>query len=330
MAMLRLFANLRELAGTDRLEIDGATVGEIVDQASERFGPVFRDGTARARVWRNGDPAEPGDPVGPTDEIALIPPVSGGSEAVGSTTPGLESLVAPVLAGALVIANVAAGASWWPAALVGVVSMWAVDLTQSSRAVRIPLSPVLASVLTAMIATHLLGAAGLGLAVGAALVIVFGIAVFVPSHRDLSTLAPTAVVGIAASAAVSSLMATRASVDLGPRAVGVYLVVVIGAGLLAAVFERFSRLPLADPIAGVAVGAVILALGAAAVWDLDLVTYLLTGIALAAALLAGRGFGSLVRTGGVSLADRPPGLLDAADGAVLAAGLLYPVLALIG
>jgi sulfur-carrier protein len=330
MATLRLFANLRELAGTDRLEVDGGTVGEVVDRAAERCGPVFRDGTTRARVWRNGDPAERDDPVGPADEIALIPPVSGGAEVVEQSTPGLESLVAPVLAGALVVANVATSASWWPAALVGVVSLWAVDLVQSSRAVRITLSSVLVSVIAAMVATHLFGPAGLGLAVAAALVTVFGAAVFVPAHRDLTTLATTAVVAIAASAAVSSLMATRGSADFGPRAVGVYLAVVIGAGLLAALFERFTRLPLADPIAGVAVGAVIVALMSAAVWDLDLVTYLLTGIALAAALLAGRGFGSLVRTGTVSLADRPPGLLGSADGAVLAAGLLYPVLTLVG
>jgi len=29
-------------------------------------------------VWVNGEPAEPDVPVGETDEVALLPPVSGG------------------------------------------------------------------------------------------------------------------------------------------------------------------------------------------------------------------------------------------------------------
>jgi molybdopterin converting factor small subunit len=33
---------------------------------------------ARSRVWRNGDPADRADPVGPDDEVAVLPPVSGG------------------------------------------------------------------------------------------------------------------------------------------------------------------------------------------------------------------------------------------------------------
>ena len=35
MAKVRLFANLREIAGTARLEIDGGTVREIIDGANE-------------------------------------------------------------------------------------------------------------------------------------------------------------------------------------------------------------------------------------------------------------------------------------------------------
>jgi molybdopterin converting factor small subunit len=31
------------------------------------------------KVWVNGDPAEPSTPVGIADEVAVLPPVSGGS-----------------------------------------------------------------------------------------------------------------------------------------------------------------------------------------------------------------------------------------------------------
>jgi molybdopterin converting factor small subunit len=78
MAVLRLFASAREAAGTDRAVIDAPTVGAVLDTARDRFGEGFTAVLARSRVWRNGDPAEPGDPVGPEDEVAVLPPVSGG------------------------------------------------------------------------------------------------------------------------------------------------------------------------------------------------------------------------------------------------------------
>jgi molybdopterin converting factor small subunit len=78
MATLRLFASAREAAGTDRATIDAATVGEVLDEARVRFGEGFAAVLERSRVWRNGDPAERDDPVGPDDEVAVLPPVSGG------------------------------------------------------------------------------------------------------------------------------------------------------------------------------------------------------------------------------------------------------------
>jgi molybdopterin converting factor small subunit len=33
---------------------------------------------ATCRVWRNGEPTTDADPVGPGDEVAVLPPVSGG------------------------------------------------------------------------------------------------------------------------------------------------------------------------------------------------------------------------------------------------------------
>jgi molybdopterin converting factor small subunit len=78
MAVLRLFASAREAAGTERAVIDAATVGAVLDEARARYGATFVAVLERSRVWRNGDPADPGDPVGPDDEVAVLPPVSGG------------------------------------------------------------------------------------------------------------------------------------------------------------------------------------------------------------------------------------------------------------
>jgi sulfur-carrier protein len=78
MAVLRLFASAREAAGTDRDVIDEPTVGAVLAEAKRRYGTGFGDVLAICRVWRNGEPAADGDPVGAGDEVAVLPPVSGG------------------------------------------------------------------------------------------------------------------------------------------------------------------------------------------------------------------------------------------------------------
>jgi molybdopterin converting factor small subunit len=83
MAVLRLFAAARDAAGTGRDEVDGATVGEVLDVAIGRYGPAFGEVLERAKVWCNGEPAERDEPVGPDDEVAVLPPVSGGGVAEG-------------------------------------------------------------------------------------------------------------------------------------------------------------------------------------------------------------------------------------------------------
>ncbi len=78
MATLRLFAAAREAAGTGRDLIPGATVGEVLDAATERYGATFAEVLENSRVWLNGDQAVADDPVADGDEVAVLPPVSGG------------------------------------------------------------------------------------------------------------------------------------------------------------------------------------------------------------------------------------------------------------
>ena len=78
MAVLRLFASAREAAGTARDEVDAATVGEVLDVARDRFGADFAAVLARCRVWLNGEPTTAEASVGADDEVAVLPPVSGG------------------------------------------------------------------------------------------------------------------------------------------------------------------------------------------------------------------------------------------------------------
>jgi sulfur-carrier protein len=79
VAVLRLFAAAREAAGTGRDTVPGGTVGEVLDEARRRYGSRFAQILDGCRVWLNGEPAAPADTVGEADEVAVLPPVSGGS-----------------------------------------------------------------------------------------------------------------------------------------------------------------------------------------------------------------------------------------------------------
>ena len=78
MATLRLFAAAREAAGTGRDDVDGATVGDVLDAAPRRFGVPFVEVLGTSRVWLNGEPATREQSVRQGDEVAVLPPVSGG------------------------------------------------------------------------------------------------------------------------------------------------------------------------------------------------------------------------------------------------------------
>jgi len=78
MAILRLFASVKQMAGTGSVILSGATVSDVVEEASQRYGAEFSDMAKNCRIWLNGNPTEINTPVNDDDEIALLPPVSGG------------------------------------------------------------------------------------------------------------------------------------------------------------------------------------------------------------------------------------------------------------
>lgn len=79
MAIVRLFASAREAAGTGRDDVPGATVADVLDAACLRYGDPFATVLSTCRVWVNGEVAATSTSVGATDEVAVLPPVSGGS-----------------------------------------------------------------------------------------------------------------------------------------------------------------------------------------------------------------------------------------------------------
>ncbi|MGA7836243.1 MAG: MoaD/ThiS family protein [Acidimicrobiales bacterium] len=78
MARLLLLGPAREAAGTRHDEIDGSTVDEVLKSAATRYGTTFIDVLASSQVWLNGEEADSNDPVSPNDEVAILPPISGG------------------------------------------------------------------------------------------------------------------------------------------------------------------------------------------------------------------------------------------------------------
>lgn len=80
MAVLRLFAAAREAAGTGRDDVAGATVADVLVAARARYGEAFTSVLETANVWVNGEPAADDAVVCAEDEVAVLPPISGGAE----------------------------------------------------------------------------------------------------------------------------------------------------------------------------------------------------------------------------------------------------------
>lgn len=75
---VRLFAALRDEAGASVVEAEGRTAGELADALGLRFGERFASIAAVGSLVVNGERARRDTPVAEGDEVALLPPVSGG------------------------------------------------------------------------------------------------------------------------------------------------------------------------------------------------------------------------------------------------------------
>jgi molybdopterin converting factor subunit 1 len=92
---VRLFAIQRELAGAREVPLelaDGSTVEDAWAAVAARF-PLLAPGRPSVRFARNGDYAEPATALSDNDEVAFIPPVSGGSEEVAGDPVGRRRIL---------------------------------------------------------------------------------------------------------------------------------------------------------------------------------------------------------------------------------------------
>ena len=78
MAKLILLGPAHDAAGRRDDVIDGATLEDVLAEAVTRYGTHFAALLDTSQVWINGEPAARSTPLGPHDEIMVLPPVSGG------------------------------------------------------------------------------------------------------------------------------------------------------------------------------------------------------------------------------------------------------------
>ena len=88
MIRVRLFASLRELAGASEIEIQGRTVAELADTLSSMHGLRFAAIVSASSFVVNGERAARTTPVAAGDEVAILPPMSGGSRGTPSVDRG--------------------------------------------------------------------------------------------------------------------------------------------------------------------------------------------------------------------------------------------------
>lgn len=78
MSRILLLGPARDAAGLREDVIDALTVADVLAQAVQRYGERFADVLSLSQVWVNGEKSTPQQPVGPQDEVAVLPPISGG------------------------------------------------------------------------------------------------------------------------------------------------------------------------------------------------------------------------------------------------------------
>ena len=78
LVRVRLFAALREIAGASNVEAEGETVGELIDALAARFGERFGDIATAGSAVVDAERADASRRLSEGEEVALLPPVSGG------------------------------------------------------------------------------------------------------------------------------------------------------------------------------------------------------------------------------------------------------------
>ncbi len=327
MARLRLFANLREAAGTSEVEVPGDSVEEVLATATGRFGERFAAGLAAAQVWVNGSQAGPGTAVGEGDEVALIPPVSGGTTMVRS--PALMEIgLFLITAVGLVVASLVS-LQWFAVATVLAGGVWIYDLVDFAgrRGQLVAIHPPLLGILGGVMATYRWGVPGMAIATVGAVLVALTWAVLVPRLRPVEVVATSVMLSLTATFGVSALLLLR----MRNQDEALAFLVVTVAAVTAAWLAGQRDITGFDPVVVTLLVGIVMGVVAATVWvEDDILPMIVASLAASVALVAGRNVGSLLRAGGFFTVGTVPGALHGFDAIMMAAGPFWLILSIFG
>ncbi len=322
---VRLFANLREMAGASAVELPGGTVAELLAVATARYGPDFERALQSAQVWVDGVRVGRDAAVPAGAEVAVIPPVSGGSYVVQSPV-GLEIALVLATFGVLFLGN-ALSLEWFTVLVVLVASVWVLDITGATDRRGLPLANAVAmlAVGAGALATYRFGVVGMAAATAGSLLAVLSASVFRNLLRPIDSFAAGAVLALTTALGTSALIVLR----LRSRDETLVFLFVLTVAIVVSWASDRSEMPLIDPLVGLLLGAVLAGAVGGALWAPDLLAAVGGAVAAAVALVAGRNLGSLLRAGGFFTQGVIPGSMAYFDGALLAAAAFWSVVTIL-
>lgn len=126
---VRLFAALRDAAGTAEEQVAPGRLPDVLDELCRRHGELFCNRLSASAVLLDGDTVHPADEIDVPDgsELALLPPVSGGA-AVTARVPGAAVTLAAVV---VLAATAAAGRRPFAVVVVAVSALALVGLVNA-------------------------------------------------------------------------------------------------------------------------------------------------------------------------------------------------------
>lgn len=326
MARVRMFANLRELAGASAVDVDGNTVGDVLSQVAELYGSDFERALDVAQVWVDGNQAGTDSAVGKASEVALIPPVSGGTSSVVRSPLLLELGLALGVAAALFVTN-AISLEAFSAAVVLAGGVWAYDVgdVAARRGLPVAIGPAIMGVTGGVIATYRFGVPGMSVAIVGAVVASLTWSVFFARLRPIESVAAGAAMAIAGTSGAAAMVLIRLRSQDEALAFLVVGFVAVAVSWLAA---RSNNSPV-DPLVTLILVAVFSGVVAGLVWAPDTLSTVAAAVAAAIALVAGKNLGTLLRAGGFFIDGVVPGALHQFDGVIVAAAPFWFLLSVL-
>jgi len=258
------------------------------------------------------------------DEVALIPPVSGGTTMVRSPV-GLELALLVGVVAFLFVGN-ALSVGWLAVAVVLTGALWAYDLSGAAgrRGLGVGAVPVILAVTGGVLASYSFGSTGMAVATVGAVLVALVWSVATPHLRPVESIAAGALIAAVGAFGAGALVVLRLRSEADLTAFLLVAAVAVAASWVAASTDLAPVDPLTAAILG-ALGAGVLA---GAVWSEQLWPTLVAAAAAAAGLVAGRNVGSLARYGGFFVTGSQGSLVHL-DGLIMAGGAFWLVLHLL-